>query len=143
MIPDVWKRKSILQLTISFTPRFSAVLWFLSETGNRLNGFQPDSLLITALKRGVNDTKLLLLRTPNRDRLAGNRDRRRWRCRCRCRGRRLAGYWIRRPNLSYHRVDRFFDVTNERTRIHSDPQRHNHQWQHISPLAPVQIQIGR
>src|ERR1041385_7790223 len=136
MIPDVWKRKSILQLTVSLTPRFTAVLWLLSETGNRLNGFQPDPLLITALKRGVNDTNLLLLRTPNRDRLTGNRDRR---CRRSCRGRRLPRYWIGRPNLSHHRVDRFLDVANKRTWIHSNPQRHDHQRQHVSPFAPVQI----
>src|ERR1051325_9719027 len=97
MIPDVWKRKSILQLTVPLTPRFSAVLWLLSETGNRLNGFQPDPLLITALKRGVNDTNLLLLRTPNLDRRAGNR--RRWRCRRSCRRRRLSRDWVDRKSV--------------------------------------------
>src|ERR1051325_4931496 len=137
MIPDVWKRKSILQLTVPLTPRFSAVLWLLSETGNRLNGFQPDPLLITALKRGVNDTNLLLLRTSNLDRRAGNR--RRWRCRRSCRRRRLSRDWIGRPNLSHDRVHRFFDVTNKGTWIHSDPQRHDHERQHVSPFAPVQI----
>src|SRR5262245_16343325 len=53
--------------------------------------------------------------------------------------RRLTRNRIIRPNLFHDSINGFLDVPQERCRIHSDPERHHYQRQHVRPLTNIQI----